>query len=109
MPTGLDRGTSITDSDTWRAYGAMGAPTIVIIDREGAIAYRSDVKPDDIDAFMEGIKPLAEAHGIPWPLPEGRELPSEELVEIGNRLTYAIASRELDRILGRAPQAPPTP
>ena len=63
-PTGIDKGTSITDSKTADAYGVTGFPGIVIIDTEGDVAFHTGILPKDMKVFMAGMEQLAKANDI---------------------------------------------
>ncbi len=95
----IDQGTSITDSKTAGAYGVRGYPTVVVIDADGIIRYRTDILPADTEAFMKDQRQLALANGIEWPLPENPT--AAQAVEISNKMNYANIARELDRLLNK--------
>jgi thiol-disulfide isomerase/thioredoxin len=96
-PSGLDVGTSITDSATCRSYGVGGFPTIVVVDEEGRIAYRTDIQPEDRDQFMKEMGEFAKSLEIPWP--PKNDAPREEMEAMMNKLMVANISREIDRVL----------
>ncbi len=88
-PSAIDQGTSITDSKTAGAYGVSGFPTVVVIDADGIIRYRTDILPADTEAFMEDQRQLALANGVAWPLPENPT--AAQAVEISNKMNYATS------------------
>ncbi|QDT89450.1 M56 family metallopeptidase [Gimesia algae] len=95
IPTGIDQGTSILDSETGKKYGVQGYPALIVINPEGQITFRSDVNPPgDREAFM---KTLAEASGVKWPPAENAT--QAEMIEIMNQLQFTILSQEIDRVL----------
>ena len=96
-PSAIDQGTSITDSKTAGAYGVTGFPTVVVIDVEGMIQYRTDILPTDMAAFTEDQRKLAEANGVEWPLPDNPT--PAQAIEISNKMNYANIARQLDRLL----------
>ena len=92
---GLDSGQVTTDGITSMRYGVRGYPTIVIIDKEGLIAYNStDAKRRD-DKEMEA---LAKEAGLPWPLDQGIE-DTDQLTVRANKLTVRLLSIEVDKAL----------
>lgn len=94
-PTGIDRGTSILNSVTCERYGVQGYPTQIIIDREGKIAFRSDIEPPGNRETY--IRKLAEASGVKWPPAENAT--ETQLTDIMNRIQYTLLSREIERVL----------
>jgi hypothetical protein len=99
MVSALDNGTSVQDSDTWRAFGVTGAPTWVVIDQDGRIAYRTDVRPQGTETFMEEQRKIVEALGLPWPLPEDGT--PEEMHELANKIIYANLSQALQSVIAK--------
>lgn len=96
-PSGIDRGTSNADGTTSSAYGIRGYPSVLIIDRQGKVAFNSGIEPKDRDAFMEEMGELAKANGIAWPPNE--KAPQSEQEENMSKLMQAMFSREIDRVL----------
>ncbi|WP_417390671.1 M56 family metallopeptidase [Gimesia sp.] len=95
IPTGIDRGTSILDNVTGKKYGIQGYPSLIVINPEGQIAFRSDIKtPGDRAVFM---KTLAEESGVKWPPAENAT--QTEIIEMMNQLQYTLFSREIERVL----------
>jgi thiol-disulfide isomerase/thioredoxin len=96
-PSGIDRGTSNADGSTSTTYGISGYPSVLIIDREGKIAFNSGIFPKDRNAFMQETGELAKSIGIAWPLNENA--PQSEQEESQSKLMQAMFSREIDRVL----------
>lgn len=94
-PTGIDRGTSILDGVTSEKYGVQSYPTLIVINADGKITFRSDVEPAQDKATY--MKNLAEASGVKWP-PAENATPAE-MMEIMNKLQYTLLSREIERVL----------
>ena len=98
-PSALDQGTTVFDSATCKAYGVNGYPTIVILDPEGKIAYRSDVKPADVKDradFIKKMEKLAAANGLKLP---GKDTPREEAEAIMTQFQIVMLSEQLDRLI----------
>ena len=94
--TGIDRGSSVSDGASAARYSVRGYPSIIVIDREGKIAFNSGHEPQDKDAFMKDLQQLAESLQIHWPLPEGD---SEVAQNAMNKLFGAMFRREIDKAL----------
>ncbi|QDT42368.1 Regulatory protein BlaR1 [Gimesia alba] len=95
IPIALDRGTSILDGATCLSYGVQSYPTLIIIDADGKIAFRSDVEPpQDRTTYM---RILADASGVKWP--PAKNATQAEMVEIMNQIQYTLLNREIDRVL----------
>ncbi|MEZ6117146.1 MAG: TlpA disulfide reductase family protein [Pirellulaceae bacterium] len=58
IPSAIDDGTSLADSMSANAFGVVGYPTIVIIDRFGKVSYHSGRA--ERQAFVNRIERLAE-------------------------------------------------
>jgi hypothetical protein len=92
----VDRGATISDGEFSKLYGVRGFPTVVVIDREGKVAFNSSLEPEDVAKFMEEMRQLAVSLQIPWPLPEGDD---ENATSQMNRLQAAMFSREIDKAM----------
>lgn len=95
----IDQGTTILDSVTCKAYGVSGFPTIVILDTEGKIAYRSDIMPKDVKDradFIKKMQELANANGVELP---GEDTPREMAEAIMTKIQVIMLSEQLDRLL----------
>lgn len=98
-PSAVDRGTTILDGVTCNSYGVSGYPTIVILDPEGKIAYRSDVMPEDVksrEEFMKKMERIAEANGLQMP---DEDTPREEAEAFMTKFQVILLSEQLDRLL----------
>ena len=96
-PSGIDRGTSNADGTTSMAYGIRGYPSLLIIDRQGKVAFNSGIEPKDRNVFMQEMSELAKSNGITWPPNEKAPQPEQEASM--DKLMQAMFSREIDRVL----------
>jgi len=96
-PSGIDRGTSNADGSTSTTYGIHGYPSLLIVDRQGKIAFNSGIEPKDRSVFMQEMSDLAKANGIDWPPNENA--PQSEQEESMSKHMQAMFSREIDRVL----------
>ncbi len=98
-PSAIDQGTNILDSVTCKTYGVSGFPTIVILDTEGKIVYRSDIMPKDVKDradFMKKMQELAKANDLELP---GEDTPREEAEAIMTQFQVIMLSEQLNRLL----------
>jgi thiol-disulfide isomerase/thioredoxin len=94
--TGLDKGDDVASGTTARAYGARGWPTTVIIDREGKVAYNSNLeKWDALTAFREQTQ-IAKALNLP-PLKPDASL--EDQIARTNAVNVYRLSELIDGVL----------
>ena len=96
--TGLDRGEEIVSGATVMTFAVKGYPTLMVIDREGRIAFNSNDVPADREQFMKQAEELAKSIGVPWPV--DKDATQEEVMERMTRLQVAHYSREIERVLG---------
>lgn len=94
-PTAIDRGSSAIDGVTCQSYGIQGYPTLVIIDQQGKIAFRGDIRP--AQNLNEYMKELAKASGVNWPPP--KDASQKQMQDTMNRIQITLFSREIDRLL----------
>jgi beta-lactamase regulating signal transducer with metallopeptidase domain/thiol-disulfide isomerase/thioredoxin len=96
LVTGLDQGEDTADGVMAQAYGARGWPTTVIIDREGKIAYNSNLeKWDSLKVLRERAR-VAKALNLP---PEKSGAAFEERVARTNSVNVFRMSELIDRAL----------
>ncbi len=96
VPTGLDRGDDIVEGATARAYGAHGWPTTVIIDRQGKIAFNSNLeKWTAFTAWKEQLR-IAKALNLP---PEKPGATIEDRIARNNTMRVFQMSEVIDRTL----------
>ena len=95
--TGLDVGDDIVSGKTVQAFAIQGFPTVVIVDRQGKVAYNSGDVPSDREKFMKEMEKFVKEAGLPWPLDEG--VTKEVLQERLTKLNVVLYSREIDRAL----------
>lgn len=97
LVTGLDEGPDIVEGKTARAYGASGWPTVVVIDREGKIAYNSNLeKWNRVTVFLEMAR-VAKILDLPPPVAGASE---EENIARSNAINVFRHSEQIDRALG---------
>lgn len=97
LPTGLDAGGDKVHGATVLAYAVNLYPTLMIVDREGKIAFNTEIAPSDRDAHLAEMERVAKAAGFPWPL--DKDATPDEVQERLNQLWFAIYSREIERVL----------
>lgn len=100
--TGLDVGDDIVTGKTVQAFAVHGFPTVVVIDRQGKIAFNSGDVPENKEQFMKQMEQLVTELGFPWPLDE--DVTKEELQARLIKLNVAMFSREIERALNSQPQ-----
>ena len=98
LPTGLDAGTDVAEGTTARAYGARGWPTTVIIDREGKIAYNSNLKKWNAFTAAFEMARIAKAMNLP---PAKSDASREEQIARINAMNVYQHSELIDRALGQ--------
>ncbi len=101
--SGLDKGEDIVDGRTIQAFGVQGFPTIMVIDRQGKVAFNSGLEPADRESAIKEIEKLALSIGLPWPLDKegGKDVEKDVLLERFTKLQFAMFSREIDKALAQ--------
>lgn len=101
--SGLDKGEDIVSGHTIQAFGVQGFPTIVVIDRQGKVAFNSGLEPADRESAIKEMERLAQSIGLPWPLDkeDGKDVEKDVLSERLTRLQFAMFSREIDKALAQ--------
>ena len=87
--SGLDQGRTVNDAETAKRYGAKGYPTLVMIDRQGNLAFHSGIEPKEKVEAMKGL---------------GKEMRLDESTMTESdfyRLWEAFYAREIDKVLNR--------
>jgi thiol-disulfide isomerase/thioredoxin len=95
--TGLDAGDDIVTGATVKAFAVHGFPTVMVIDREGKIAFNNHDLPEDEKEAMKFIERLVKELGFPWPIDEG--VTREEASARMTKLNIVLHSREIERAL----------
>jgi thiol-disulfide isomerase/thioredoxin len=99
--TGLDVGDEVVSGVSVRAFAVKGFPTVMVIDRQGKIAFNSGDLPTDREQatkqFMKRMEEDAKSLGLPWPI--DNDATEEQITERLNRLQVLHLSREIDRAL----------
>ena len=93
--TGLDRGDAVAEGATANAYGVQGYPTLLVVGRDGRVAWSSDVNEKE---GMQMIERAAKTLSIPWPIDE-KKTPKRKLVEYMGRLWEFLFDEAIDRAL----------
>jgi thiol-disulfide isomerase/thioredoxin len=103
VATGLDKGEDIVEGRTIQAYGVQGFPTILVIDRQGKIAFNSGIEPENHESAIKEMEKLAQSIGLPWPLDKDgdNEVEKDVLNQRLTRLQFALFSREIDKALAQ--------
>ena len=96
LVTGLDEGSDLAQGAMARAYGAQGWPATVIIDREGKIAYNSNLEKWDKVTIVQEKARVAKALNLPA---EKSEASFEEQVARINAINVFRLSELIDRAL----------
>ena len=94
---GLAQGDSETESTTNQRYGVRGFPTVVIVDRQGRVAFHSG--DDDKERIMAAMKATAEEIGLPWPVE--RDATQEEAIQRLQRLHEHWMTKEIEKALAK--------
>ena len=95
--SGLDVGDDIVTGATVQAYAVHGFPTVMVIDREGKIAFNNHDLPEDEKEAMQFLEKLVKELGFPWPIDEG--VTREEAMSRMTKLNVALHSWEIERAL----------
>lgn len=91
---GLDRGEEAANGETVRRYAVEGFPTVIVVDRNGKVAFNSGDTPRDPEAHMRQLQQIAESAGLPWPL--DKDATKEQIAERATRLSEVLLGREID-------------
>ena len=94
---GLDAGDEIVTGETVQRYAIQGYPSVVVVDRNGTIAFNSGDVPKDRALFMREMETLAKSAGLPWPI--DKDASEEEVMERMTRLQVVMFSRAIDEAL----------
>jgi len=94
---GLDRGDREAESRTKIAYGVRGYPTMIIVDKQGRVAFNSDARSEE--EKTAAMKATAAEIGLPWP-PE-KDADHDELLRRLQRFHEHWMSKEIERALAR--------
>ncbi len=98
---GLDAGDDIESSATVDAFAVRQFPTVMVLDRQGKIAFNSADLPGDPEQarkqFMKQAEEDAKSLGLPWPI--DKDATQEQIVERISRLQVLSFSREIDQAL----------
>ena len=99
--TGLDAGDDIDNSTTVDAFSVHQFPTVMVLDRQGKIAFNSADQPADPEQVrkqvMKQLEEDAKSLGLPWPI--DKDASYEQIIERLSRLQVLNYSREIDQVL----------
>jgi RNA polymerase sigma factor (sigma-70 family) len=84
-----DQGRAVDDAETASRYGVKGYPTLVMIDRQGNLAFHSGIEPRE---RVEAMKAVGKDMGL-----EESTMTESDL----NRLFEAFYDREIEKVLNR--------
>ena len=103
VATGLDKGDDIVSGLTIQAFGVQGFPTIMVIDRQGKIAFNSGIEPENRESAIKEIETLAKSIGLPWPVDKDgdKDVEKDVLHDRLTKLQFAMFSREIDKALAQ--------
>jgi thiol-disulfide isomerase/thioredoxin len=99
---GLDTGDDIVTGETVRRFAVQGYPNVIVVDRNGTIAFNSGEVPKDREVYMREMEALAQSAGLPWPLDQ--DATEEELIERMTKLQVAMYGRKIDEALQVKPE-----
>jgi thiol-disulfide isomerase/thioredoxin len=94
--TGLDLGDDVIEGATAKTYGVQGYPTLLIIGRDGCVAWSTDQNLQD---GMKMIERAARALSIPWPIDE--KGPEKDLIEKMCRIQEFLITEAIDQALAK--------
>ncbi len=94
---GLDTGEEIVTGKTVRRYAIHGYPSVIVIDRNGTIAFNSGDFPRDRELFMREMEAMARSAGLPWPI--DKDATEEQALERMMQLQVVMFSRAIDKAL----------
>jgi thiol-disulfide isomerase/thioredoxin len=103
--TGIDGGDDIQSGLTANAYHIIGYPTVMLIGRDGKIAFTTDVVPEETEKHMKRTEELAKSLFLPWPPDKGLDKEADvekynaELQVRLNKLAVAMMSEKIDAVL----------
>jgi thiol-disulfide isomerase/thioredoxin len=96
LAVGLDTGDDITTGETVQRYAVQGFPSVIIVGRNGNIAYNSGDVPDRT-VFSEEMKAVAHSAGLTWPIDQGAT--EAEVRERIKKLQVSLYSKRIDEAL----------
>jgi thiol-disulfide isomerase/thioredoxin len=97
ITVGLDAGDEIVTGETVQRYAIQGFPSVIVVDRNGTIAFNSGDVPKDRDIFMREMEAIAKSAGLPWPI--DKDATEEEVMDRMTRLQVVMFSRTIDEAL----------
>jgi thiol-disulfide isomerase/thioredoxin len=97
ITVGLDAGDAIVTGETVQRYAIQGYPSVIVVDRNGTIAFNSGDFPKDQDLFIREMETIAKSAGLPWPI--DKDATKEEVMERMTRLQVVMFSRMIDEAL----------
>ena len=70
---------------------------MIIVDRNGTIAFNSGDVPKDREAIMRDMEAMAKSAGLPWPI--DKDATEEEVLERMTKLQVVMYGRKIDEAL----------
>jgi hypothetical protein len=97
ITVGLDTGDDIDTGETVRRYAIQGYPCVIIVDRNGTIAFNSGDVPKDREALMRDFEAEAKSAGVPWPV--DKDATEEEVLKRMTKIQVSMYGRKIDEAL----------
>jgi thiol-disulfide isomerase/thioredoxin len=94
--SGLDLGDDVIEGATAKTYGVRGYPTLLIIGRDGCVAWSTDQNRQNGMKLMERA---ARALSIPWPIDE--KAPEKDLIDKVCRIQEFLFTEAIDQALAK--------
>lgn len=97
----IDAGDDLADGETANRYAVHGFPTLLVIGRDGRIAFNGGDKPETREEFMEYVERIARDAGVPWPI--DRDADDQEIRKRMTRLQVFLYARQIEAALANEP------
>lgn len=81
------------------AFHVHGYPTILIIDKEGKIAFTSDVDPAKRDEFMKNVETIHKELGVPFPPDKDAKGDEAAILERVKKVQLHIFTKAIEDVL----------
>ena len=91
--TAIDSG----EDETAKRYGVKDYPTLLVIGRDGRIAWNS--KQVSTEDGMQNLERAARSLSIPWPIDEKQ--PEDKLIEQVSQLQEFLFGEAIDKMLAK--------
>ena len=97
LTVGLDVGEDVASGSTIRSYAIHGFPTVMIVGRDGRVAFSTDIPEEQRADFMRNFQKLAKEAGVPWPL--DKDATQEETLQRMVTVHKLMLSQAIDKAL----------